>query len=87
MKLSAIEKQVVSNMHNLPLDKQRVILELSAFLKNKSQENQIEKITEPFGERLKKFLKETESDTIDIDTAIFDGYRKAVTTRDFKWED
>ena len=87
MKLSAIEKQVVSNMHNLPLDKQRVILELSAFLKNKSQENQIEKITEPFGERLKKFLKETESDTIDSDTAIFDGYRKAVTTRDFKWED
>jgi hypothetical protein len=29
MKLSAIEKQVVANIHNLPLDKQQVILELS----------------------------------------------------------
>jgi hypothetical protein len=74
-------------MQNLPLDKQQIMLELSAFLKQKSQENQIENITEPFGERLKKFLKEVESDPIDVDTSSFDSYRKSITTREFKWED
>ena len=31
MKLSAIEKQVVANMHSLPLDKQKSILESVCF--------------------------------------------------------
>jgi hypothetical protein len=43
MKLSAIEKQVVANMHNLPLDKQQVILELSAFFIQKKKAKKTEK--------------------------------------------
>ncbi len=34
MKLSNIEKQVVANMHGLPLDKQQSVLEFSLFLKS-----------------------------------------------------
>jgi hypothetical protein len=34
MKLSAIEKQVVANIHSLPLDKQQSVLEFSLFLKS-----------------------------------------------------
>ena len=52
-----------------------------------TKKEEVEKSTEPFGERLKEFLKEVETDPVDIDTAIFDNYRKSVTARDFKWED
>lgn len=38
MKLSNIEKQVVANMHGLPLDKQQSVLEFSFFLKSISQD-------------------------------------------------
>ena len=39
------------------------------------------------GEALKAFLKKYESDPIDIDTSIFDSYRKSVVERGFRWED
>jgi len=38
MKLSNIEKQVVANMHGLPLDKQQSVLEFSLFLKSIAQD-------------------------------------------------
>jgi wyosine [tRNA(Phe)-imidazoG37] synthetase (radical SAM superfamily) len=39
------------------------------------------------GEALRAFLKKYESDSIDIDTSIFDDYRKSVVERDFRCED
>lgn len=39
-----------------------------------------------FAALLIQFLQEVESDPIDIDTAMFDNYRKSTTNREFTWE-
>ncbi|MCX7069100.1 MAG: hypothetical protein NTW85_15620 [Methylococcales bacterium] len=84
MKLSPIEKQVVTNMHDLPLDKQHVILEFSAFLKNKSTEKQPENNGQSFREFLKEFRKEIEAEQLDIDTSIFDRDRHSYADREIE---
>ena len=76
MQLSEIDKQVVANMHGLSLNEQQIILDISLSFKNKIKQN-----PSSFATRLKEFLKEVEDDPIDIDTSIFDDYRKTVTDR------
>ncbi len=81
MKLSAIEKQVVANMHNLPLEKQQVILELSAFL---IQKKKTEKKAQNFAEFLEQFRQEIETEQLDIDTSIFERDRHSYTDREIE---
>jgi len=87
MKLSTIEKQVVANIHGLPLDKQQSVLEFSLFLINKAQkdqENAIEKNSSSFAVFLKEFLKEVELEPLDIDTSIFDSDRPQDSGREIE---
>ena len=86
MQLSELDKKVIGNLHSLPLKEQQAILEYTQILKNRINKKNTDNQTS-FGIKLKEFLKEVESDPIDIDTSIFDDYRKSVTDRDFKWED
>ncbi|MEI7840962.1 MAG: hypothetical protein WCJ11_10710 [Methylococcaceae bacterium] len=83
MQKSKIENQVMNVMHGLPLEEQQSILEFSLNIKNKIK---MKKMVQPkktsFGASLKEFLKEVEDDPIDIDTSIFDDYRKTVTERE-----
>jgi flagellar hook-basal body complex protein FliE len=84
MKLSAIEKKVVANMHNLPLDKQQVILELSASLMQKKKAKKTEKNNLTFAEFLTQFRQEIEAEQLDIDTSIFDRDRHSYTDREIE---
>ena len=70
MKLSTIEKQVVANIHSLPLDKQQFILEVSEFLTKKNQEIEAKKNKASFAVFLKQFLKEVELEPLDIEENI-----------------
>lgn len=73
MKLSAIEKQVVANIHGLPLDKQQSVLEYSLFLINKAQKDKqenIEKNSASFAVFLKEFLEEGELEPLDIEENV-----------------
>jgi hypothetical protein len=81
MKLSAIEKQVIANMHSLPLEKQQVILEISAFLIKKKKN---EKNSQTFAAFLKEFRQEIESEQLDIDTSIFDRDRHTYKDREME---
>lgn len=87
MKLSEIDKQVIANLHSLPLDKQQSILEFSTFLKVQIRQNRYEKdVVESkpsnFLLALHEFLKEDELDPIDIDTTIFDRDRAQAKDRE-----
>jgi len=100
MQLSAIEQQVITNMHGLPSEQQQAILAFSLFLINKassypaksmdtglSGKNRRADLMQPAstaGEALKEFLAKYELDPIDIDTAIFEQDRETETDRDFK---
>jgi hypothetical protein len=84
MKLSAIEKQVIANMHNLSLDKQQVILELSSFLTQKKKAKKTEKNNQTFAEFLTQFRQEIEAEQLDIDTSIFDRDRHSYTDREIE---
>jgi hypothetical protein len=87
MKLSAIEKQVVANIHGLPLDKQQSVLEYSLFLINKVQKDKqedTENNSVSFGVFLKQFLKEVELEPLDIDTSIFDRDRPQDSGREIE---
>jgi hypothetical protein len=86
MKLSEIDRKIIANVHSLPLPEQQALLEYSNLLKNKVTQTNSENKTD-FGVKLKEFLAKYEDDPIDIDTTIFDSYRKSVTDRGFKWED
>jgi hypothetical protein len=87
MKLSAIEKQVVANIHGLPLDKQQSVLDYSLFLINKVQKDKqedTENNSVSFGVFLKQFLKEVELEPLDIDTSIFDRDRPQDSGREIE---
>jgi len=76
MQLSTIEQQVINNMHGLPLDQQRAILDLSLFLINRTPNYPAEQPKQQddvsFSQFLKRFLKEVEEEPLDIDTRLFD---------------
>ena len=82
MQLSEIDRKIIANLHSLPTREQQVILRYTQMLKNRTRKNK-----SSFGATLKEFLKKYENDPIDIDTAIFDSYRKSIVERDFQWED
>ena len=86
MQLSEIDRKIITNVHSLPLDEQKALLEYSLLLVNKKKKAKIKNKTS-FSSKLESFLKEVELEPLDIDTSIFDDYRKSVTTRDFRWED
>lgn len=82
MQLSELDKKIINVIHGLPLEEQQSILNFGLGLKNKMK---MKKMVQPkkasFSASLKEFLKEVEDDPIDIDTSIFDDYRKTVTER------
>ena len=82
-----IDRKIVANLHNLSLDERKSLLDYSLFLINQKKKPKIKNKTQNFAEFLREFRKEVEVEPLDIDTSIFDGYRKSVTDRGFKWED
>jgi hypothetical protein len=82
-----IDRKIVANLHNLSLDERKSLLEYSLLLVNQKKKPKIKPKTQNFAEFLREFRKEVEAEPLDIDTSIFDSYRKSVKTRDFKWED
>jgi hypothetical protein len=85
MQLSEIDRKIIANVHSLPLNEQQAILKYSLLLKENKKKYVKNKTS--FSSKLQAFLKEVELEPLDIDTSIFDDYRKSVTTRDFRWED
>ncbi len=81
-----IDRKIVANLHNLSLEERKSLLDYSLLLINQKRKSKI-KNTTSFSSKLQGFLKEVELEPLDIDTSIFDDYRKSVTPRDFKWED
>jgi len=79
MQLSKIEQEVIATLHDLPLTEQKSVLEFSLFLKQKIQSSTHE---HGFAKALKDFLERSALDPVDIDTSIFDSYRKDVRERD-----
>ena len=71
MQISIIEENILSTVHNLPIEKQQEILDFSLFLKNKLQKKEL-KNHSSFSIALNKFLNEVKENPLDIDTAIFD---------------
>ncbi len=89
MNLSTIEKQVVANLHSLPMNKQQSVLEFSLFLLNNtinkhSQNNETESTDASFDVFLKAFLTETQLEPLDIDTSIFDRDRPQESGREIE---
>lgn len=82
-----IDRKIVANLHNLSLDERKSLLDYSLLLINQKKKPKIKPKTQNFAEFLREFRKEVEAEPLDIDTSIFDSYRKSVKTRDFKWED
>lgn len=82
-----IDKKIVANLHNLSLDERKSLLDYSLLLINQKKKPKIKPKTQNFAEFLRAFRKEVEAEPLDIDTSIFDSYRKSVKGRDFKWED
>jgi hypothetical protein len=82
-----VDKKIVANLHNLSLEEKKSLLEYSLLLINQKKKRKIKQKTQNFAEFLREFRKEVEAEPLDIDTSIFDSYRKSVTDRGFKWED
>ncbi len=82
-----IDRKIAANLHSLSLEERKSVLELCLSLKDKRKKQRIKKNSGSFGTALTAFLKKYENDPIDIDTSIFDSYRKSVVERDFRWED
>jgi len=74
-----IENQLIQEIHTLPLEILQTMLHLV---------NSVKKISpttdSSINVALNDFLKRYEENPIDIDTEIFEGYRKIATDRDFK---
>ncbi|MFZ2726053.1 MAG: hypothetical protein WAX77_07390 [Methylococcaceae bacterium] len=83
-----LENQLMNEIHYLPTEIIEEMLKWVSAIKKTTHSNTTEN-PEPIlaGEALKKFLKQYESNPIDIETAIFDNYRKSVNEREFKWDD
>jgi hypothetical protein len=83
MQMTFIEKNILSAVHDLPIDKQKEILDFSLFLKSNEQRN--EEINESsFNIALHDFLNEVKADPLDTDTTIFDCDREKTSGRDFQ---
>jgi hypothetical protein len=93
MTKAEVENRLMNEIHYLPIEIIEEMLRWALVIKKLTKPESvihsmpIEEKNNSAGEALKKFLKKYESDPIDIDTAIFDSYRKSVVERDFRWED
>ncbi|MCK5354384.1 MAG: hypothetical protein KAJ63_04650 [Methyloprofundus sp.] len=83
MQISTIEENILSTVHNLPIEKQQEILDFSLFLKNKLQKAEL-KNHSSFSIALHEFLNEVKDNPLGIDTAIFDRDREQESGRDFQ---
>jgi hypothetical protein len=87
-----LENQLVNEIHYLPVDAMEKMLKWVRSLKKVTpveQTMQLDNVVNferdesiSAGLALKNFLKKYENDPIDIDTSIFDDYRKTVTERE-----
>lgn len=83
MQINSIEQDILCVVHELPIEKQKEILDFSLFLKN-TLTKQIPKESSDFRTALRQFLKKVEQDPIDIDTSLFDADRETESDRDFQ---
>ena len=83
MQISTIEENILSTVHNLPIEKQQEILDFSLFLKNKLQTAGLKNHSSS-SIALHEFLNEVKDNPLDIDTAIFDHDREQESGRDFQ---
>ena len=83
MQISTIEENILSTVHNLPIEKQQEILDFSLFLKSKLQTVEL-KNHSSFSIALHEFLNELKDNPLDIDTAIFDHDMEQESGRDFQ---
>jgi len=83
MQMTTIEQNILSAVHNLPVEKQQEILNFSLFLNSNMQKNSLKKQT-PFTTALHDFLNEVKAEPLDIDTSIFDADREQESGRDFQ---
>ena len=75
-----VEEQLIKEIHELPIEIMEAMLNLALSVKHKNVEEPENKA----GLALRAFLKKYESEPIDIDTSIFDSYRKDVRERDIE---
>jgi hypothetical protein len=100
MQINSVEQDILYTVHELPIEKQREILDFSLFLKKQVHNDvkldsnistveitinqQINSEPSSFRTALRQFLKKVEQDPIDIDTSIFDADREAESGRYFQ---
>jgi len=86
MQMNTIEQKILSAIHSLPMKRQEEVLNFSLFLKGDMQFNKQNEMTDQnstaFVSALKKFLKEVESDPLDIDISVFDRNRPQESGRE-----
>ncbi len=86
MQINTIEQKILSTVHSLPMERQEEVLNFSLFLKGRMQFNkQNEMINQnqtAFVSALKEFLKEVESDPLDMDISVFDRNRPQESGRE-----
>ncbi|OQX25908.1 MAG: hypothetical protein BWK80_13230 [Desulfobacteraceae bacterium IS3] len=83
MQLNIIEQEILSTVQSLPMEKQQEILNFSLFLKDSMQKNQVDKQNPTaFASALIEFLKEVESEPLDIDISAFDRNRPRESGRE-----
>ncbi len=81
MQISTIEENILSTIHNLPIEKQQEILDFSLFLKSKLRKAELKKHSS-FSIVLHDFLNEVKAEPLGIDTSIFDTDREQESGRD-----
>lgn len=76
MTKAEIDRKIVANLHNLSLDERKSLLDYSLLLINQKKKPKIKSKTQNFAEFLREFRKEVEAEPLDIDTTIFDSYKR-----------
>ncbi len=67
-----LENQLIQEIHTLPLEMIQAMLQLALSVKKVTQHNTVQTA-------LHTFLKKYENKTLEIDTTIFEDYRKTTT--------
>lgn len=83
MQMTTTEQNILSTVHNLPIEKQQEILDFSLFLKSKLQKTELKNLSS-FAIALHEFLNEVKENPLDIDTTVFDSDRAQESERDFQ---
>ncbi len=83
MQISTIEENILSTVHNLPIEKQQEILDFSLFLKSKLQKTELKHYSS-FSIALHEFLNEVKAEPLAIDTNTFNADREQESGRDFQ---